>query len=88
MGQHGEDSALLDRWHRRGMHRGLHATRISGMPVTNDVNPLGVLASIAAAVAGWVQAKDHASLSRAYGIAAQELGLARARLVSETDSRA
>jgi len=50
-----------------------------------NVNALGVLAAVAASAAGWVQAKDHASLSRAYKIAAQELGLARARLVSETD---
>jgi hypothetical protein len=44
---------------------------------------LGVLAAVAAAIAAWVQAKDHASLAQAYGIAAQELGFAKSRLESQ-----
>ena len=43
----------------------------------------GILAVLAAAIAAWVQAKDHSGIAQAYGIAAQELALARARVESE-----
>ena len=38
-----------------------------------DVDLLGVLAAVAAAITAWVQAKQHDNLSTAYGVTAQEL---------------
>jgi hypothetical protein len=46
---------------------------------------LGLFAAVAAAIAAWVQAKDHAGLASAYGIASQELGLAKIRLAADSD---
>ena len=50
-----------------------------------DFDALGLLAAAAAAIAAWVQAKDHAGLAQAYSIAAQELGLAKTRLAQGAD---
>jgi SMODS and SLOG-associating 2TM effector domain 3/SMODS and SLOG-associating 2TM effector domain 1 len=41
---------------------------------------LGIAAAAALAAAGWLRAKDHAELARAYAIAASELGDARVEL--------
>lgn len=40
-----------------------------------EVDILGVLAALAAAVAAWAQAQQHRTLAAAYGLAAQELAL-------------
>ena len=50
-----------------------------------DINLLGLLAAAAAGAAAWLQAKEHATLANAYGIAAQELGVIRMRLAKPSD---
>jgi len=47
---------------------------------TMNVNLLGLLAAGAAAATAWLQAKEHATLANAYGIAAQELAVIKVRL--------
>ena len=54
-----------------------------------EFDALSVLAAVAAAVTAWVQTKDHGQLAEAYGIAAQELALAKVGLeTAETEERA
>ena len=52
---------------------------------TVNVNLLGLLAAGAAAAAAWLQTKEHATLAKAYGIAAQELAVIKVRLVEPSD---
>jgi hypothetical protein len=50
-----------------------------------DVDLLGVCAALAAAIAAWLQAKQHQTLATAYGVTAQELASVAAELETLSD---